>query len=192
MYYQKITKDQARNEMGMGLKNYLDKNNRIEYLTLSISTNDTHPIMDYFEILQKDMLYKKRFGYVDFCGVCIEQQHLHCFIRKPFLKREYLISYWNRITGNSSNARCYTVFDKGVCDQAKLKRIYDYILSQEGQGDVFYFRSPSWGIAHKKEIKPKDKKEIRFLSDIKKNLMNHEDYELTLDQIHQSREDYNK
>lgn len=157
MYYQILSKpNEYRSSINDGMAVYQNEKIRIEFLTLSISKEDRTDIMVYFEKLIPELLYKKRFGYVDFCGVVVDHQHLHFFIRKPFVRIEQLRTSWQIITGKESNVMIKTIkFDMdGVFLYTKA---LSYTMTQNDHHDglpFIFVRSPHWGIVlHKKREK---------------------------------------
>ena len=161
-----------------GIKIYEHEKIRLEYLSLSISTDDNTPILTYFERLQPHMLYKQQFGYIDYIGVNVNNQHLHMVIRKPFVLLDILKSAWWNITEKESNIYVKTLkYDMN--GKYKYEELLSYIINQEDHhiGQISYYESPSWGIViHKKRQKKEEqdnklsqnwrKKSIRYTKEI--------------------------
>lgn len=138
-----------------GMTIYEKEKIRIEYISLSISTNDKTNIMEYVERLIPHMLYQRKFGTVDFCGCVVNKQHIHFLIRKPYVPYATLQSAWHMITKNISNVYVKTVrYD--MDGKYKYESVLQYILQQEEKHDepVEYYKTPNWGyVIHKKKQK---------------------------------------
>jgi hypothetical protein len=158
-FYRKLeSKNACRQEIINGMDIYEKEKIRIEAIHLSISDIDKTPIMNYFEGFVPTMLYQGRFGNADFIGAVVDNQHLHFYIRKPFVTIEDLKSNWQKITKNTSNIMISTIkFDMN--GKFNHRKLISYVLNQDDEHlrPVEYVSSPSWGIViHKKRQKKSD------------------------------------
>lgn len=182
MDYATFSKEQFRIEMERGILQYIQKNNSLEFLTVSISKNDPKGILYYFPVfMDRVKMYRKgyQFAHIEFIGVCVDSWHIHAFVKKPFVYFKDFYNMWDTVTSSESNLRITTDVKNGIADIKKLKNHNAYILTQSGD-DLVYFGSKYWGIAQyeKKKKNP--------------NFKTYKDITMTKEEILKSNREYNK
>lgn len=161
-----ITKRQAELEMYDGLKVYGENDKRIEFLTLTKNPDETFDIYKKFtnEFCQR-LLYKGRFGSIDFYLVIVDHQHMHILIKKPFIKIHKIHEYWNNVTHQKNSSLVIKTVKGDKTDKKQMERLVTYIITQgdkHNTDDIIFKKSMNWGIvAHKKRIKTEKKVSLK-------------------------------
>lgn len=142
-----------------GLSEYRD--NRIEFLTLSRSHQDPTDIKIYFNKFI-EMISHHRWGImkIQYCLVCVDNQHIHALIKKPFHPIQKMREYWQTASNAESHILIRTVSgDKS--DPSKMMKTVSYMAEQAFKHNlpVEFFRTDEWGIYGVK--KKKKEKEIQ-------------------------------
>lgn len=152
-----------RNALLYGLSQYSGKT--LETITCSISTGDTTNVLKPFE----DFVYyvgnfKAKNGYqghvnVEYCIVCVNNQHIHGIIKKPFQYPQTVQDIWNTVNKHPSNIRIYRITKETMLNVAKLNKIIVYFTNQASHHDttVEYFKSENWGLLSNEELIKKKK-----------------------------------
>jgi len=144
---------------------YKNSKKRIEFLTVSISHKSEIDLMKTFLKLLNLMLYHSKYGRflrIDYAGVMVNHQHIHCLIKKPFVTLEALSSDWDRLTGMHSDLTCKTV----IQTPASVARLIRYIVNQGDEHetyDIIFFDSPDWGIVAKKSKGKKTEPKLKSI-----------------------------
>jgi len=151
-----------------GLHNYGEIDKRIEMINLTKLDIDTKDIMIYFEkFIQRIEMNFMRVN-IEYCICCVNHQHIHGLIKKPFVEYPVLQKYWEETTVNSKGIMLKTV-RKDKTKKEDMKKLIDYISSQKQHhdtDDVRYYISPDWGYVKKKYTKKLEKDKIEIVTNI--------------------------
>lgn len=180
-----------------GLKKYGESDKRVEFLTLTITKDKEVDLFSFFEKLNERMLYKGRFGIIDFAGVMVDGQHIHTLIRKPYVKTNELLAFWKNVTGEHSSMMIKTV-RKDKTKASQMAKLIAYILNQgekHNTDDILFFQSQNWGIVSSKDkeykkLKKSESSKITMLKKHAKALRSDEPSELSIEDSQKIRDYY--
>lgn len=156
-----------------GCKNYSVAKKRLEVSALSQNVNCQISIFTHFEKFVGKMYSHGKYGHpVEYIGVMVDHQHIHCIFKKPWIQSVQVNNLWDMVIGEHSNLYIRTISKEILDSRKNLSKIVNYMLTQDdhhGTSDVIFFQSEGWGIVETRKLTDEEKLKRKQVREENKN-----------------------